>query len=177
MNKKLNACIIGLITIGILAFLATNLQTVNAASTGTATASVTVLDTIDIVSSYNDSGSAITFGSLAAGTSNNEATNHLIISIQPDTNVKTTMNQRGNATFTGSSGSFNIDNLTYYNTDSSPSPVNMTTSDATLSDWTNIPVPTGSAITKNAYYWLNIPNAQSGGGYQTTIYINVVKYT
>ncbi len=167
-------CIMSLIAlIGALGILSMSLQPVTAASTGTATAQVTVSETIDISVSYSG-GSAITFGSLNSGTSNNPATNYLNIAIQSDTNVQTDINQSASGDFSGGGHTLGLSNLTYFSSNNQASAIPMTTSytDSVLSAWQNI--SPGGSVTAN--YWLTIPNAQYPTTYSTTINIRAVRH-
>jgi hypothetical protein len=175
----MNKYIISLIAlVGILAIFALNLSPVSAWSS-TTQASATVVDTISVTLSY-DSGTSLTFGNLNSGTTDNPATNHLIISIDPATNVATDINQSATGDFSGTSGSFALNNLKYNATnDGSTSAEAMAISyqnPTPFAAWTDIGIPSGSAITRNTYYWLSIPEAQPAGDYSTTINIQVTKH-
>ncbi len=171
----MNKYIIGLIAmVGIIAIFASNLQAVNASSSGTATAKVTVSKTIDI----SVSGGPIDFGSLSQGTTKSPATNNigspLNITIEADTNVQTDINQSATGDFIAGSNTLGIGNLTYFSSNSVGSAIEMTTSytDSVLSGWQNI--SPGDSV--NAYYWLTIPNSQPAGSYQTTINIQAIEH-
>jgi hypothetical protein len=172
MNKY--KYIFGLIALfGILAIFALNPQPVNA-YTGITTATATVVDTISVTLSYNDSGTAITFGSLNSGTTNNPATNYLIIHMDAVTNVATDINQSA-SDFNHSTDIIAVSNLGVSYDSTLGDAVPMTTSypsTTPFSDWTNI----ASGTSKSAHYWLTIPNAQPAGDYQSTINIKVTKH-
>ncbi len=170
----MNKYIIGLMAmVGIIAIFALNLQPVSA-YTGTAPATATVVDTISVTLSYNDSGSGITFGSLNSGSTNNPATNYLIIQVDAITNVATDINQSA-SDFTHSTDTIAVSNLNVSSDSTLGNAVAMATSypsTTPFTDWTNI----ASGATKNAYYWLTIPNSQPAGTYQSAINIKVTKH-
>jgi hypothetical protein len=168
----MNKYIIGLIAmVGILAIFTLNLQPVNA-YTGTAPATATVVDTISVTLTY-DSGSSIAFGSLNSGTTNNPASNHLIITINPVTNVATDINQSA-SNFDDGIDTIAVNNLSVSSDSTLGNAVPMTASypSPTLTNWTNVP----NGESRNAYYWLTIPTAQPAGTYSTTISISVTKH-
>ncbi len=173
----MNKYIIGLIAmVGIIAIFAINLQPVSAWS-GSTTATATVNGAISVTLSYS-SGSGIDFGNLNEGTSNNSATNHLTINIDPVTNVATDISQKATGDFSdGLSHTFAVENLWYEESDTelATSPSMTTSYNTPFSDWSNI-APTGSTITRDAYYWLSIPANQVAGTYSTTINIQVTQH-
>jgi spore coat protein U-like protein len=173
----MNKYIIGLIAlVGILAIFTLNLQPVSAWS-GSTTATATVNGAIDVTLTYS-SGSGIDFGNLNAGTSNNSATNHLTITINPVTNVATDISQNASGAFSDGNGhTFPVGNLWYEEsgTELATSPSMTTSYNTPFIDWSNI-APTGSTQTRDTYYWLSIPANQVAGTYSTTINIQVSQH-
>lgn len=144
----------------------------------TASATATIKETISVTLSYEPADTGIKFTNLDPGAVNQSADDHLNVSIDYGTNVKTNITQKGDATFLNGPDSFTIDNLRYSNLTLANS-TKMSSSDAlpVFVDWENIPKPTGGDNQyRDTYYWLSVPAAQTAGTYTTNIYINVSKY-
>lgn len=145
----------------------------------TASATATIKETISVTLSYVPADTGIKFTNLDPGAVNISADDHLNISIDYGTNVKTNITQKGDATFVNGPDNFPIDNLRYSNLTQVTDSTQMSSSNGlpVFLDWENIPKPTGGDNQyRDTYYWLSVPAAQTAGTYTTNIYVNVSKY-
>lgn len=148
-------------------------------NTSGSTAQASISETISVTLS-----GGIVFSNLMPGVANQSATNNLTITIDPATNVVTNITQRGDATFECiavcgvGTDNFTIDNLSYANTNDLASAINMSNVYVAgpFGNWTNIAKPTVyPGEVRISEYWLDVPNGQTAGTYQTALYINVSK--
>ncbi len=152
----------------------THTLTVNATNgngiTSTVTWNITVPEIIDVTLS-----GPVDFSSVNAGSSNQPSLVPLNATIQSTTNVNVNLTVNG-SDFAYGAYVFGVGNLTYSNS-STETKTSMTNSFPLppYADWINIPklVTTNRSI----YLWINIPNAQPAGAYNSTINVQAQKYS
>jgi len=163
-------------TIGVLAVLFALFvfaqPVVSVDDTQATTATVTVNEYISVTLA----NVPIAFGNLNPGVTDSAATaNPTTITVDSITNVNTNISLNG-SDFTGP-GTIGVGNLSYSNGSVAATATDMVTafsSGPPYSDWVDIPAPGGgSAETRNAYFWIDIPSGQTSGGYTSDVFVRV----
>ncbi len=152
----------------------THTLTVNATNgngiTNTVTWNITVPEVIDVTLS-----GPVDFSSVNAGSSNQPALVPLNVTVQSTTNVNVNLTING-SDFIYGAYSIGVGNLAYSNS-STGTKTSITNSFSLppYADWINITklVTTNRSI----YLWINIPNAQPAGAYNSTINVQAQKYS
>jgi len=115
--------------------------------------------------------SAVSFGSLGAGSNNNPAPNQAtgIYNVTVDTNYAYRVSASGTDFSDGGSHTFNINNL---KVDTNPTAGDLALSDAVTLSGSSQPIDTNIAPTETINYhgyWLSIPASQYPTTYSTTV--------
>ncbi len=173
---KLFGLVLGLIALASFLMVPGTVSLVSADTLNETDSSVTVSGVVDVTLN----GTTIAFGNVAPGTANSSATTGcpVEITIHADTNTVTTIQVNG-TDMTGA-GTLEVNNITYCNeSDGWKTELNATFSSGAddqynaYSDWLDIADPTED-ITRDAYWYINIPSAQAKGAYSGNIYIKVI---
>ena len=173
---KVFGLVFGLIALALFLMVPGTVSFVSADNLTETASSVTVSGVVDVTLN----GTTIDFGNLPPDTPNSSATTSfpVLITIHGTTNTQITIQVNG-TDMTGA-GTLAVNNITYSNDTVWLTELNATFNSgsdeahARYTDWVDIADPVED-ITRNAYWYINIPAAQTKGAYNGNIYIKVIE--
>jgi len=176
---KVFGLVFGLIVLALFLMVPGTVSFVSADQLNETDSSVTVSGVVDVTLN----GTTIAFGSVAPDTANSTATTGFPVLITIHGTTNTQIDIQVNGTDMTGAGTLAVNNITYCNETVGEggwlTELNATFNSgsdeahARYTDWVDIADPVGD-ITRNAYWFINIPAAQTKGTYNGNIYIKVI---